>query len=488
MAIEQQNSPGPTVELSQWVSGLTFEDIPEPVLTRAKHLILDGLACAFVGSHLPWSQTATRAILELEPAQGDAALIGWGGRKTTMLTAALLNGTFIQGFELDDWHSEAPLHSNSIILPALLAALQQNIVHNPSGTSISGRDFLLATIVGYETGPRVGRALWGSHVLSTGWHSGAVFGPAAAAASVSKLFGLDASQIEDAFGIACTQASGLMSAQFESDVKRMHHGMAARNGLLATVLAKGGYAGIKGVFERDYGGFLKQFSLGNGKSPPYLPEELTSQLGVKWQTHGIRVKPYAAMAGTHPTVDCIRHLQETHSIRMNNYEDIHKIEILLGEAAYHHGGWKASRPLTTTGAQMSNSFIAATQVVHRQVLIQQFTPQMLENDAVWRLVDITDCKLHITDGDSIGSQAVKVHFKDGTLLEHSVPNALGVDPPLSNEDIVRKWRLLTKDIVSLDVLNRIESQVLSLDEQSDLASLCELISELARNPLGSSSG
>ncbi|KAI1056741.1 hypothetical protein LB507_002299 [Fusarium sp. FIESC RH6] len=238
----------PTVQLSQWVSDLKLEDVPEQVRTRAKYLILDGLA-----SH---------ALLNLEPAQGDASLVGWGGRKVTALTAALLNGTFTQGFELDDWHSEAPLHSNSIILPALLAAAQQ-----ASQSTLSGKDFLLATIAGYEIGPRVGRSLWGTHVLTSGWHSGAVFGPAAAAASVSKLYGLDRDKIEDAFGIACTQACGLMSAQFESDVKRMHHGMAARNGLMATILAQGGYVGSKQVFEREYGGFLKQFSSGNGKSP-----------------------------------------------------------------------------------------------------------------------------------------------------------------------------------------------------------------------------
>lgn len=141
-----ESKASPTVQLSQWVSDLQQEDIPEQVRTRAKYLILDGLACAFVGSHLPWSEKAAHALLNLEPAQGDASLVGWGGRKVTALTAALLNGTFIQGFELDDWHSEAPLHSNSIILPALLAAAEQ-----ASQSTLSGKSFLLATIAGYET-------------------------------------------------------------------------------------------------------------------------------------------------------------------------------------------------------------------------------------------------------------------------------------------------------------------------------------------------
>ncbi|RKK47750.1 hypothetical protein BFJ66_g7902 [Fusarium oxysporum f. sp. cepae] len=349
----------------------------------------------------------SQAILNLEPTQGDASLIGWEGRKVTALTAALLNGTFIQGFELDDWHSEAPLHSNSIILPALLAAAEQANAQASHFTT-SGKDFLLATIAGYETGPRVGRSLWGTHVLSSGWHSGAVFGPAAA--SVSKLYGLDADTIEDAFGIACTQSCGLMSAQFESDVKRMHHGFAARNGLLAAVLAQGGYVGIK-------------------------------------------------------------------------FDGIKKIDILLGEAAFHHGGWRAARPLTATGAQMSNSFTAATQIVHGQVLMPQFTPDTLVDEDAWRLVDLTECKLHITDGDSIGCQEVRIRFEDGTVLHHSVPSAFGVEPPLSNDDIVAKWRQLTRDIVENEVVGKIEEIVLSLEEQDDLVALFELILQTSKNPL-----
>ncbi|EXK48046.1 hypothetical protein FOMG_01187 [Fusarium oxysporum f. sp. melonis 26406] len=453
MSEPKPKSSSPTVQLSQWISKLKLDDIPDRVCTRAKYLILDGLACAFVGSHLPWSETAAQAILNLEPTQGDASLIG----------------------------CEAPLHSNSIILPALLAAAEQANAQASHFTT-SEKDFLLATIAGYETGPRVGHSLWGTHVLSSGWHSGAVFGPAAAA-SVSKLYGLDADTIEDAFGIACTQSCGLMSAQFESDVKRMHHGFAARNGLLAAVLAQGGYVGIKQVFEREYGGFLKQFSSGNGKQPQYRPQELTSELGIRWQTNGIVIKPYAAMAGTHPSIDCIRHLQEQNPDRMKRFDGIKKIDILLGETAFHHGGWRAAKPLTATGAQMSNSFTAATQIVHGQVLMPQFTPDTLVDEDVWRLVDLTECKLHITDGDSIGCQEVRIRFEDGTVLHHSVPSAFGVEPPLSNDDIVAKWRQLTRDIVENEVVEKIEEIVLSLEEQDDLVTLFELIRQTSKNPL-----
>ena len=185
-------------------------------------------------------------------------------KKLGPLSAALLNSTFIQGFELDDWHGEAPMHLESIILPALFAAAEHMTKINPADKT-RGTEFLLAWIVGCEVGPRVGLGLYGGQMLTSGWHSGAIFGPSASSAAVSKLLKLPANLIEDAVGIACTQACGLMSAQYESEVKRMQHGFAARNGLFAALLARSGYVGIKRVYEREYGGFLAMFGKGSGQ-------------------------------------------------------------------------------------------------------------------------------------------------------------------------------------------------------------------------------
>ncbi len=108
--------------------------------------------------------------------------------------------------------------------------------------------------------------------------------------------------MEDAIGLAATQACGLMAAQFESMGKRMQHGFAARNGLLAATLAHGGYTGIKQVFERPYGGFLAVFGEGHETEP----EQIVDGLGRTWQTDQIAVKPYAAMAGLHAAIDAVR--------------------------------------------------------------------------------------------------------------------------------------------------------------------------------------
>src|ERR1700758_4877538 len=109
---------GPTGRLSCWLANTTLDDVPPTVRERAKHLILDGIGCALVGAQLPVSRTGVNAVTALDGA-GDAALIGWGTRTTSPTSAAMLNSSFIQGFELDDYHPIAPLHSNALVLTSV---------------------------------------------------------------------------------------------------------------------------------------------------------------------------------------------------------------------------------------------------------------------------------------------------------------------------------------------------------------------------------
>ena len=114
---------GPTGQLASWLAGLTTAQVPQQVRERTELLMLDGLACALVGARLPWSATAVDAILRLEGC-GTNPIIGWN-RGATAPAAAMLNSSFIQGFELDDFHPVAPIHGASIVFPSLLACASQ---------------------------------------------------------------------------------------------------------------------------------------------------------------------------------------------------------------------------------------------------------------------------------------------------------------------------------------------------------------------------
>ncbi|WP_328610341.1 MmgE/PrpD family protein [Amycolatopsis sp. NBC_00345] len=453
--------PGVTTQLAEWVHGLKPGDVPGRVRDRAKHLLLDGVGAALVGAQLPWSRVATEAVLGIEGA-GDSVVAGTG-RTTSAPAAVLLNSTFVQGFELDDFHPIAPLHSCSLVIPAILAAARP----------VSGADAVTAAVAGFEVGPRVGRALHGAQMLSRGWHSGPVFGTHAAAMTTGKLAGLDAAQLEDALGMAGTQSGGLMAAQYEAMSKRMQHGFAARNGFYAARLAAAGYTGIKAVFEREYGGFLAVF--GEGHDP--VPGEIAAGLGERWETELIMVKSYAAMGGLHGAIDGALALRAEHGIDPALVE---RIDLAVGHTVYHHGWWEPERPLTPIGAQMNIAYAVAAALCDGQVLARQFTPARLDADDVWRLIDRTRVR-HATeydDGepDRRFATDVRITMRDGTVLSRQVvtPHGSPLDP-VTAEEIVAKYRQLTEPVLPAARRQAIEDAVLGLDEADDVTGLVDLL-------------
>jgi aconitate decarboxylase len=472
--IRQPTDPdGPTGQLATWLATTKLADIPASVRERAEHLVLDGLACALIGAQLPWSRTAVEAVLDLE-GDGDVPVIGWG-RTTSGPAAAVLGGTFIQGFELDDYFPRAPLHSASLVLPALLSTASRL-------GSVSGGEFLRATVLGFEVGPRVGFALNGSEMLSRGWHSGSVFGTHAAAAASGALRRLDAAAFEDALGLAATQSAGLMAAQYEAMSKRMHHGFASRNGFYAAGLAQAGYTGIKRVFERPYGGFLSTF--GEGHDPD--ASQIALGLGETWDTEKITVKIHAAMGGLHPAIDAALALTAD---RRLTADDIDSIRIEVPTSIYQHGWWTPERPLTTIGAQMNIGYATAVALLDGQVRPEQFTPARLGSDDVWQLIGRTEVREINEQHDPSWEQPgyntrLTIALRGGDVLTQALnqPHG-GPDDPLTNAEIRQKYRALTARVIDADRSAEIERIVLDIEGQSDLDRLVDLLAAPARSAL-----
>ncbi|KAF2107791.1 hypothetical protein BDV96DRAFT_672944 [Lophiotrema nucula] len=476
------NAEPVTEQLCDWTHELRIENVPKEVLERAKHLILDGIACGLIGSHVPWSEHLAKAIGAFEPP-GSCTVIGYKERFGP-LAAAILNGSFIQATELDDYHSAAPLHSASVLLPALFAAVDNMKARD---VKISGADFLLAAVVGFETGPRVGNALHGANMLSMGWHSGPIFGSPAAAAATSKLFDLRPREIESALGLACTQAGGLMAAQYEGMVKRVQHAFASRNGLFGAMLAREGYVGMKKIFERPYGGFLSMFSKGCERAPQYKPQEVVKDLGSLWHTNIIRVKLHACVGGCHGQIELLASMQAAHPERFatDSLKDITSIKVSLSEPVFAHCGWKTTRPLDATGGQMSAAYIGAVQLVDRQVLLSQFAASVLDREEVWDLVAKTECE-HSVEFDkphhACGAR-IQIQFSDGFSIEDALAMPKGFDPPVEDADIVEKWRKLASTVIDRERAQAIEDFILGIDQIEDMSALSDLLGKIARKAL-----
>src|SRR5262249_13162941 len=152
-----------TQGIATFVAGLRYEQIPAEVIARSKLLILDALGCAIFGSELEWSHILMTTLAAVDRSTECSV---WGtDARLSAPHAALVNGTSVHGFELDDVHRQGVLHVGAVTLPALFAVTELR-------PGMHGRDFLVAAVAGYEIGPRVGICMGPEHI-GQGWHSGA---------------------------------------------------------------------------------------------------------------------------------------------------------------------------------------------------------------------------------------------------------------------------------------------------------------------------
>ena len=448
-----------THALAEYASSVTYRQLPDEVRNRLPYLVLDGLGCGIFGSSLEWSALATDAVLALGSA-GPVAL--WGsGKKVSADHAALLNGSYVQAYEIDDYSRHGALHACSLVLPAVLGA---TALRGP----VSGTELLAATVAGFEVGNRVGRCLGPTQLTKQGWHTGAVIGPMAAAAAAGNLLGLNADQMANAFGIAATQAGGLMSAGFGSMVKRMHHGRASQSGLYAAAMAGRGYTGIASVFEQPYAGYCTTFT---GTADQFGLDELVTGLGTEYRTLETCIKPYASCAKVHIPLDAMRAIRQRRAFGL---DELVQVRVACTGSTKTKVGWTYEGTGSATEAQMNLGYGIAVLLLEGDAFVEQYRPEMLTSPRVLELTRKVVVE-HDPAFDALGESRrhhvrVEVELTDGTVMSEEADFALGSpSKPLSNEGIADKYDKL---VAGRDgTAGAVKDLVLDLESVSDVAVL-----------------
>jgi aconitate decarboxylase len=452
-----------TSALAEFVSGLRYQSIPAEVIHRTKLLVLDALGCALYGVNLEWTRILMGTLLRLDTT---GACSVWGtALRLSGPHASLVNGTLVQGFELDDVHRLGVLHVGAVTLPALMAIAEMR-------SGLSGRDFLTASVAGFEIGPRVGMCMGQEHI-GQGWHSGATVGVFSAAAGAAAALRLSPQQTVHALGIAGTQSAGLMAAQYGSMVKRMHAGRAAQSGLYSALLAEAGFTGITNVFESEYGGFCTTFSRSRDR---FNLEELTSGLGERFETMMVSLKFYSCVSSNHTTLDAIRAIRERRPFAVN---EIQQVVVHASKLSVDHVGWKY-QPAGVTAAQLNLSFCVATLLLEGDVFIDQFSEAALADPARLALAEkvkvVADPDIIARGSKSRHAVRVELFFDDGTVAEQTMETPRGSERQFAPEsEVIAKFENLAGHSLSDRQVHLIRDTVLQLDTVSDVAMLTRLL-------------
>lgn len=455
-------------QLARFVAGCDLARVPTPVVERAKLHVMDTLAAALAGAAVKSSKIVARVVKGLG---GKRRCTVVGNRfKTSAALAALANGTIGHAVEIDDDHRTSVLHPGVAVVPAALAMAEQ--------TGAGGKQLLEGVIAGYDVMTRLGDAFLGTQ-YHEGFHPTGTCGVFGAAAAAGRILGLAGEPLVAAFGIAGTQAAGLEEWKTDGSwIKRLHPGKSAEAGVLAALLAEGGYTGPDTIVEGKYG-FLKAFSY----ERKWDAALIVKGLGEEFRGFGTSFKPYACCRFSHQLVDAVLEVVGAHRIRA---ADVEEATVRIYRTAYETLFTPAAtryRPQTVVDAQFSIPYTVAVAVRHGRPLPHHFTDKTIRNrellDLARRVKGIPDDEYEKQYPERYPTR-ITFRLKDGRevagfsdLPSGDPTNPIYVgEPGRFERDMVAKFRALMASVPGYSGrTDRILEIVRGLDELADVGDL-----------------
>jgi 2-methylcitrate dehydratase PrpD len=334
-----------TRELAEFAAGISYDALPPDVRERVKAFCLDLVGIMVRARNDAESTPAMVSAAGHLGLSGGACTVVGDAKGYTPPGAAMLNGTLAHSLDFDDTHASSSLHPSAPIVPAAFAAAEM--------AGANGRDLIAAIVAGYEMQIRLCLGLDPAAHYDRGFHPTATCGAFGAAAAAGRLFRLDREGHANAFGIVLSMAAGSMQFLVNGAwTKRSHVGHAAMCGLIAATLAREGYKGAADALEGKWG-FLHAYA------PAADAGKVVDQLGRRWETLKIAVKPYPSCRYGHAALDGILGLAREHGIKA---EEVNEVAVGLPEP-----GWKLigdpepakQSPKSVVDGQFSMAFVAS---------------------------------------------------------------------------------------------------------------------------------
>jgi len=446
---------GDTHALIAFGEGLSWAALDEAVKHAAKRHVLDTFGVVIAGASGDLTQKLEGVLARVR----GPGRIPIPGRKRAgdLLDAAQIAGTAGHGIELDDGYRQGSVHPGVAVVPAIAALGYER--------GVDGRALLEAAVLGYETVIAVARA---SHpdLRRRGFHPTGATGVFGAAMAAGHMLRLPNDLMSNALGLAASSAAGLFAfVNGGADVKRLHAGHAAREGLQAALLAEAGIEGPPGVIEaRD--GFAQAFAFGRDgafrslKIPPAAPFGITD----------CYVKPYACCRHLQPAVEALIDLMKENEIKADEVKDI-QVETYSIAAEHAHTGWQ-----DYASAQLSFPYIMALGLKFGWIKVAYFEDDVRESTDLARYCSLVNVK-GTAEMDRLYPDnrpaRVTVSTDRGSFRKEAM-EALGArEVPLSDDGLALKFHDLVDPVLGVKRSGELLDRLWHLDTADDVRGLID---------------
>jgi 2-methylcitrate dehydratase PrpD len=438
----------PTAALARFVAEHDREQIPEPVLHAARRALVDHIGVTVSGSADDATRRAREAVAASESG-GSATVVGASMRVSPPF-AAFLNAFASHVLDLDDVYNPpgTTVHGSCSVWPAILAVADTR--------TVTGRDALASFALGFEVETRVAHAAGQTH-YDVGWHVTGTSGHVGAAAAAARTMGLGHKEVEHAIAAGATQAAGLR-IMAGSDLKSMHPGKAAMDGVLAATLAAHQLTAGAKALEGDYG-FLAVMS-----DQP-APEKISVGLGQTWNLANNGHKLYPSGSLTHPMIDGVIALIAENDVAPS---DVTLINVRVSGPAARFTD--LPKPTTPMQAKFSLRHCAAAAAVFRRLGPEELAKRILSRPDI---VDLRD-RVKVVSDPALGKQDadVEITLASGRSLATQVRGNRGTpSAPLNDDELDAKFRELVGPVLGPERTERLLATCWGLDDLTDVSEL-----------------
>jgi 2-methylcitrate dehydratase PrpD len=451
----------PTKVLSEYVAEARFEDLPESVVNKAKHCILDSIGCAIGGASTQPGKIIIDFFQRLNgiPESTVYATL----KKIPCIHASYINGYLANVLDFDDVYTQVS-HPGATTVPPAMAVGERN--------AVSGKDLINAIVLGYEVSLRIAMAITPSperYKKAWGNSTHQIFG---AAVVSSKLLNSDIDQIRTALGLSGVIAPvphfrkmGLELAERPFSWAKNNYGWACMGGVLAALQAKEGFIGNQYVLDGEKG----FWAMAGSDRCDF--QGLTSNLGKEYLILNNSFKYYACCGWTHSTLEATRAILVEHPIKSQKVKSV-RVKTFF-EVVENLG---ATRPANIIDAQFSLPHLIALTLVGKPPN-QGIKEENLKDPEVINLAEKVVIEIDPT-ADEIFFQkkewtsTVVIEMDQGEIFSKSINKAKG-DPgmDLSFAEMTQKFMDLAKPILGKGRTESLIQFIKDLEEVRNISSL-----------------
>ena len=454
-----------TAAAAGFIEESSYDDIPDDALVIGRRCVLDGMGLFAAGMDHETTVLLARVAAD-QGGSEDALLPGHGDVKVPAAMAARVLGTSGHAHDWDDSQvSTDPDHVYGLLTHPTIPPLTAALVMAQARGGVSGRDFMLAFLTGFEVECKISEWMFSQH-YKRGFHSSGTVGTFGAFAAAAKLLRLEGDRLRHGLGLTASFAAGIR-CNFGTMTKPLHVGRAAENGVTAALLAEQGYTADKQALDGPWGYFAVQ---GGGVSADKVAGQ---NFGAPWSIidPGVSIKPYPCGVLTHPTIDLMLRLVTENDIQP---EDIEHVVVSAGSNILNPIRYPIAG--NHLEAKFSLQAVLAMVALRRKAGKAEFSDEFVQAEpmqAMQKRVETRfDPEIEALGFDKMRSR-IQIGLRGGSTVSGDADERYrgGPENPLTDDELKDKVRSCCEGVLATENTEGLIDAALAVAEMEDAAAL-----------------